>query len=670
MRTINQILKSAIVILLFTIPVAAQTYYISPAGDDAAAGTIDAPWHSIDKACATINAGATVLVRGGSYRDNYCHGQARGTTTSHITIKAYPNEMPIFTGTHVYGVTFNIFGAYWDLEGLRFEDTALSAVVNINAATDIRIKSLAFKNNNGAELIKASRAQRVTITNSSFDTTGITTDAGQGDCIAIRGSSEVLVEGNSFTRCGHSAVDVMNDNELMSTKVVVRNNIINQHWGGGTYMIRGTHDTLVEGNVISYVGEEVNYPKACLQAAGENGIWRHNICQRTGLNQAGINVSAYTLFGIQQNARNNRFYNEDVYRVSYVPFQMVQKDDARIDGNKIVNSILYFNKTQGPQEPYWTAGNNYIIADTYQSSEPWDVMNKTKFIGNLILHADATGDKPDNPRMVYHQTRQVADLVYSLAQAQETFGWSANREVNPKFVDAVNSNFALLPDSPAIDSGVALTTVTSTGGGNRIPVDDPYFFSNGLGVIDGDVIRVGANTVRVTEVDLAAKTLTVDKSISFTAGDPVNLNFNGAGPDIGAIESSGVQASPTPTPTPSPTPTPTSSPLPTPIPSPSPTPSPTPTPIPTPLPCSISAPVFLAMPRNSQGFISVALSNLTQPITVKVIGSDGQVWVDPLVLTVDKTSTIAAFRVWVKKQNRTIQFQSQCGTATTSVVIR
>lgn len=103
------------------------------------------------------------------------------------------------------------------------------------------------------------------------------------------------------------------------------------------------------------------------------------------------------------------------------------------------------------------------------------------------------------------------------------------------------------------------------------------------------------------------------------------------------------------------------SPEPVPVPVPEPVPEPVPTPTPTPVPCSISAPATVSIRRNSTGSIAVTLQDLSGPVQVRVIGSDGQVTVTELLWTASATSSTKQFQVRVKRQSRTITFQSPCG---------
>lgn len=118
----------------------------------------------------------------------------------------------------------------------------------------------------------------------------------------------------------------------------------------------------------------------------------------------------------------------------------------------------------------------------------------------------------------------------------------------------------------------------------------------------------------------------------------------------------GLQGVPVATPQPEPVPEPPAPPDPVPVPEP-------PTQPPAPTPCSISAQPSINVRRNTTAVIAVKLDNMTGPTTVRVVGSDGQVTVSPLSRTVSGTSASMQFTVKVKKQGRTITFESPCGSA-------
>jgi hypothetical protein len=99
-------------------------------------------------------------------------------------------------------------------------------------------------------------------------------------------------------------------------------------------------------------------------------------------------------------------------------------------------------------------------------------------------------------------------------------------------------NFALKPGSPAIDKGVFLTTVTADGSAAIVPVADANYFIDGYGIVAGDEIQLEGQTesARIVSIDYGAKTITVDKPVTFRTGQGVARKYSGSAPDIGAFE--------------------------------------------------------------------------------------------------------------------------------------
>ena len=65
-----------------------------------------------------------------------------------------------------------------------------------------------------------------------------------------------------------------------------------------------------------------------------------------------------------------------------------------------------------------------------------------------------------------------------------------------------------------------------------------FFHDSYDGLIAPDWVVVGSNAaVQVVSIDDAANEITVATPISWSAGDPVNLPYEGAAPDNGAFES-------------------------------------------------------------------------------------------------------------------------------------
>jgi uncharacterized protein (TIGR03437 family) len=74
------------------------SYYVSPTGNDAFAGTLDKPFATIQFAVNHLTPGDVLFVRGGSYSETVTVRQS-GTAGAPITIQAYPGECPILLGS-------------------------------------------------------------------------------------------------------------------------------------------------------------------------------------------------------------------------------------------------------------------------------------------------------------------------------------------------------------------------------------------------------------------------------------------------------------------------------------------------------------------------------------------------------------------------------------------
>src|SRR5215471_17291808 len=92
--------KSATATITIQLPSrSGTTYYVSTLGNDNNAGTLTAPWRTIQKAANTVKAGDTVQVRGGTYNEIVTMKTSGNATAGYITFQNYPGENPIVDGT-------------------------------------------------------------------------------------------------------------------------------------------------------------------------------------------------------------------------------------------------------------------------------------------------------------------------------------------------------------------------------------------------------------------------------------------------------------------------------------------------------------------------------------------------------------------------------------------
>jgi hypothetical protein len=75
-----------------------RTYFVSPNGNDAAAGTVDAPFRTITRGLQQLDAFDTLFLRGGRYVESVRIANLHGTATQPITIRGFPGERAYIDG--------------------------------------------------------------------------------------------------------------------------------------------------------------------------------------------------------------------------------------------------------------------------------------------------------------------------------------------------------------------------------------------------------------------------------------------------------------------------------------------------------------------------------------------------------------------------------------------
>ncbi len=120
-------MKKTLILLLFCLSQSlfSAIYYVATTGNDAAAGTIGAPWLTWGHAFTSASAGDTVYFRGGVYPHSVTTGAGYtsvndGTAGNLIYYLAYPGETPILDASNVtpvsgsgYGIVASISYAYF-----------------------------------------------------------------------------------------------------------------------------------------------------------------------------------------------------------------------------------------------------------------------------------------------------------------------------------------------------------------------------------------------------------------------------------------------------------------------------------------------------------------------------------------------------------------------------
>src|SRR5262245_33450816 len=149
----------------------AAEYYVAPTGgSDTNAGTMAAPFATMQKAVNTAVAGDTVWIRGGTYRITTPATSGAGVNfnksgtsdTNRIKYWAYPGEVPVFDFSNLtisttgYTNGFNVTGSWLHLKGLEVANVPMNMYSNngisVNNAHDDIFESLNLHHNSGTAI--------------------------------------------------------------------------------------------------------------------------------------------------------------------------------------------------------------------------------------------------------------------------------------------------------------------------------------------------------------------------------------------------------------------------------------------------------------------------------------------------------------------------------------
>jgi len=215
-------------------PPPANSYYVSPTGNDANAGTLTAPWRTLQKAADNVPAGATVYLRGGT------HGpfimRRSGTSGAPITFTAYGSEKPVVDGNMSVAYTIKVVGAH-DLRftGLTIRGGYADGYAGAGITTE-NSANIEIRNN----LITDNKAWGVRLYNSTY----VTVDNNEVTRNAVGIHVNLAGEGTAITNNR-----VHDDNKLIvGTPCSV--NCGDDVGGEGIALVKSVGHVTVSGNTI------------------------------------------------------------------------------------------------------------------------------------------------------------------------------------------------------------------------------------------------------------------------------------------------------------------------------------------------------------------------------------------------------------------------------------
>jgi hypothetical protein len=485
-----------VAIILSPAEAPAQTHYLAPDGDDAAAGTEQAPWRSLQRASEALAPGTTLVLMPGEYPGTLAIS-AQASADAPVVVRAAERRTARLTSDGDGGFAVSINGAaHVRLEGLWLRPDPVNGRWLLAADTShLSIEDCLMEKAGAGLPLQIEGCKQLRIIDS------VIREHYGGNMARIAESTRVLIEGCSITRTGHCPLQLFPDGS--NSYVVLRGNVFHSGWGRN-FALREVEHILFEHNVVTNAFNSGRSASSYAKFWPTPGIFRFN---RVFHNHGGA-LNA-------EQCRNARYYN-NVFDHNAHDGHKVSGAEGRVENVVFANNVFSRNDQYGSHRQLQLGGGT---------------AEQVRLIHN-VFHAPHEG----LPLVQDYGARFTLEAL----AAEHGERYRGNLEVEPGFADPALYDHALRDDSPLRDAGAPLTHAVGAGEGTRLAVTDPWGFYDGYGIEgeQGDLIAVGdpGRTARVVEVDHQAGALVLDRVLSWSDGDPVSLPWSGEAPDIGAFE--------------------------------------------------------------------------------------------------------------------------------------
>lgn len=457
--------KTLLLLLLLSSAAFGQTqFFVSPAGNNAAAGTLLQPWQTAQYALDHASPGSTIYLMGGAYHENLV-ATISGTPNNGITLTSYAGQTAVIDGDGTNG----------------------DYLLKISGKSYISVHHLEFKGlskNNACAILIEGNSAFLEIRNNKIHDINFSTVAGDpvlagksARAIAVMGTdplntvSTITVSGNEIYSCrtGKSAAVEISGNA--DSFVINRNKI---------------HDITNSGiGIIAYNGTCTDQ----LNDRPKNGLVSMNTvfnCVSIPEVAAGVRVDGALLCRIE----NNCLYSNTVGIVIYCSVTGKSALSIHSRDNVIYNNIDAGIIMGGPVYP---TGCGSIDASSLKCNTLFE-NNISGSGAELILGytngADISSNIIDgnlNTEIVQIDPGTLLSMNFNLYYCQSIpeFKWNGNSIysftawqnvttidsnsllTNPQMVNPVGANFHLDMNSPAIDRGDPMYIVVS----NEVDMD-------------------------------------------------------------------------------------------------------------------------------------------------------------------------------------------------------
>lgn len=562
-------MKSLFALLFSVWSLAAATYYVDPvngsnANDGLATNTAwQTIWYAVKRGTypnyVYLSAGDTVYLRGGYYRGNTnsialqaTAPESSGTTNNPITIMAYPGETPIVCDTTPpYSGVMLYEKGYWRFHGITYSNcyTSMffSGVTNF-VVTDCTFGwtpevGFGYSGVSFYGTYATNASQYNIVSNCLFEQWGRVSNDGFGYCndegASLSFGNESadppcfynLVISNRFIYSAHDSFN------LITAYNVIRGNLfVNAPWfpTNETCFMLSRGGNPDEPNYYGGYGNRHTKPGD----AGDFKIDMRNVFEYNTFLYTGPPPDDAGSFGIELATAYSIYrYNTVAYSLSSGIRFTSNSGTSHAKSNVVYNCVVYGNGQAANYGP-WVAAperhgfyshnllstNNYIVNNIVSGNYPsnFSVWTYQYQVVRTNWNADWAGFTDP----LFYGTNGIQNLVVP------TDWYRCYNETNVP-------DFRLQDGSPCIDAGTWLAFVTSeSGSGTTMAVDNSLYFSDGNRIVTGDTIQLQGqtSTAIVSSNDWQNNVLYLASPLTWTNGQGVSLQYNGAAPDMGAYE--------------------------------------------------------------------------------------------------------------------------------------
>ena len=486
----------------------AQEYYVASDGNNSHAGTINAPWGTIQYAADNALPGSTVYVRGGTYSEMVKVNVSGSENNGYITFKNYNNELPIIDGSDLTpsgdtGIFCIEDESYIIIDGFEMR----------NLKTD-------SKNTVPAGVWVFGASHHIHLLNNKIHDIGTSVKGGNAHGIALYGTSSpasinnILIQGNELynLQLGWSESMVLNGNveDFLITENIVRDN---DNIGIDLIGFEGTcndpaYDQARNGEVIKNLiyncSSKSNISYGEYSAGGiyvDGG--RDNLIERNTVYSCDIGIElASEHAGTATSSiivRNNLLFDNWMCGVAMGGYS---NQRGSTEDCIVVNNTLFQNDTLKDGN-----GELYVQYDTRRNT----IMNNIIYSGDQgLMISNSYEENTDNivDYNLYFSTVAENECVWQWMKTNHT-GFSGYQTgtgndsnsifQDPGFVNTGTDDFHLLETSAAVNSGdnIAVAGSLDIDGQPRIQdsimdIGCDEYPAGGVEIIPGDVNGSGS----------------------------------------------------------------------------------------------------------------------------------------------------------------------------------